>query len=239
MAVSVAELRAEKAARTEPLRPTQTYRAVVGVGQMHVAELQALTAENDGLLLLHEAGLQQQGPRKISERPEPPARVAEIRQRIAAITQLMDDYEGDLTITRTKSDGDWAQWKLEHPAREEGDPAHAEDELVGHECNAADLLDDLATYVTHWNGEPLGPGDFDALELMRAERKEIAQIVVGMYERGANLPKLRSGLQVLLSNGPSWPSPADSASASDDSSVGNPPSDTSTTSSTGGTAPLA
>lgn len=232
MVKSMAELRAERSTT----RPSRTYRATVGEGQKYVAEVQALTAENDDLLLRHAA---EQGPRKMGMQPELPARVVEIRERVAELSGLMADYEGDLTITATRSDGDWAQWKIEHPARDEGEPGATEDDVVGGFCNATDLLEDLATYVTHWEGEKLEAGDFEALNLLRGDRKEIARVVVSMYEQAANLPKLRSGLQLLLASGPSSPSRETSASASGDSSAGSLPSDTSTTSSTGGTAPLA
>lgn len=223
MAKSIAELRAERSTT----RPSRVYRVVAGEGQKYVAETQSLTAENDELLERHYA--EQQGPRKAGERPELPARVVEIRERLAELADLMAEYEGDLTITATLSDGAWDQWKIEHPARDEDQPGHTEDDLVGRVCNATDLINDLATFVTHWEGEELQSGDFDALNILRGDRKEIAQRVVSMYEVAANLPKLRSGLQVLLANGPSSPSRDASASVSDDSSAGSQPSDTTTT----------
>lgn len=226
MAKSITDLMVEKAARPEPLRQTRIYRATVGEGQRYVAEMQALAAENDELLARFDA--EQQGPRKMSEVPTLPPRALEIRDRMAELSDLMGEYEGDLTITAARTGGEWAQWCIEHPAREDEAPGAREDAFVGGVCNATDLLNDLATYVTAWEGEELPPGGFEALDLMRPDLKAIAQTVVSMYEVGANLPKLRSGLRMLLASGPFSPSPDPSGLASGDSSAGSPPSDTST-----------
>ena len=93
-------------------------------------------------------------------------------------------------------------------------------------------MGDLATYVVAWNGEPLEPGDFDALNLLRPDKKAIASIVVGLYETGDDVPKLRSGLLAHLASVRSSNSPDASASPSGDSSGGSRSSDTSTTPST-------
>lgn len=222
MTKSLADLRAERSTS----RPARTYRATVGDGQKYVAEVQALTMENDDILT-QEAAVDR--PLKMGESPELPSRVVEIRERLAELAALMAEYEGDLTVAPMLSDGEWARWKIEHPAREEGQPGHREDAMVQYVCNADDLIEALATFVTHWEGEPLAPGDFDALNLMRPDKKAIAELVVQMYEVGAYLPKLRSGLQALLAIEPSQSSPAPSAPPSDASTAGSPASDTTTT----------
>lgn len=227
MAKSITDLMIEKAARPEPLRQTRIYRATVGEGQKHIAETQALVAENDEIIGRHEA--EQEGrPRKGGEIPSLPPRAIEIRDRLAELADLMGEYEGDLTITKTRTDGEWAQWCIEHPALDEDAPGAREDAFIGGVCSAVALYDDLATYVTHWEGEPLPEGGFDAFELGRPDKRAIAQTVVSMYEVGANLPKLRSGLRMLLASGPFSPSPEPSASASDASTATNLPSDTTT-----------
>jgi hypothetical protein len=234
MAKSITELMVEKAARPAAVRPTRTYRATVGEGQRYVAEMQALVAENNDLLVQHEAAveaaLREERPLKMGEElPGLPPRCFEIRDRMAELNALMGEYEGDLTITGTRTDGDWADWKIEHPAREEGEPGYIEDQMISGVCNATALLNDLATYVTHWEGEELAPGQFDALDLMRPDKKAIAGIVVDMYERGVNLPKLRSGLRAILASVPFSNSPENSESASDASTATSPQSDTSIT----------
>jgi hypothetical protein len=235
MAKSITELMVEKAARTAAVRPTRTYRATVGEGQQYVAEMQALVSENNDLMVQHEAAVEaamNERPLKMGELPELPdlpQRCVEIRARMAELNTLMGEYEGDLTITGTRTDGDWADWKITHPAREEGEPGYIEDQMISGVCNATALLDDLATYVTHWEGEELAPGQFDALDLMRPDKKAIAGIVVDMYERGVNLPKLRSGLRAILASVPFSSSPENSESASDASTATSRQSGTSTT----------
>jgi hypothetical protein len=230
MTKSITELMVEKASRTTPLRSTRTYRVTVGEGQRYVAEMQALTAEQQDLTAQAFAEMADR-PLKMGEQPAQPMlppRVNEISDRMAEIAGLMDEYSGDITITASRDEGDWVQWKIEHPAREEGEPGHGEDAMIDGVCNATALLADLATYVTHWEGEELGPGQFDALELMRPDKKAIAAIVISMYERGINLPKLLSDLRVALASGPFSNSHATSGSASDGSSATSPESDTST-----------
>jgi hypothetical protein len=128
-----------------------------------------------------------------------PPRVAEIRDRLADLRDLMADYEGELVIEATKTDGEWAQWRIEHPARDEDTPGFRDDRVLsGAACNTDDLIADLAAYVVAWNGEPLESGDFDALNLLRPDKKAIAATVVGLYETGDDLPKLLSDLSAHL-----------------------------------------
>ena len=69
------------------------------------------------------------------------------------------------------------------------------------------LIDDLPRYVTAWNGETLEDGDFDALGLMRPDKKQIARMVVGLYETGDGLGELRRGLSAHLTSAASSVSP--------------------------------
>ena len=198
MTKSLTDLRLERAARTSPLRPERSYRAVVGEGQTHVAEMQRLTEEHDDLVI-RAAAEQSQRPRKSGEKATPPERVTQIRARMAELRDLMASYEGDLTIRATKQDGEWSQWRIDHPARDDGEPGHRDDMmLTGGCCNSDDLIEDLATYVVAWDGDLLQPGDFEALELLRPDKKVIAATVVGLYESGDDLPKLLGDLSALL-----------------------------------------
>lgn len=247
MAKSLAELRAEKFSA----RPERPYTAVVGEGQKYVIEIQRLTAEHDGLVA-EIAAIEDRleaAQERAAERPtamgekvapevadlrarltEARSRVNEIRVRLGVVTEQMADYEGEVTVRATRPDGDWAQWKIAHPARDEDKPGHRDDLMVSFGyCNAADLMDDIARYVVAWQGEPLAEGDFDALNLLPSDKKAIARIVVNMYEAGDDLPKLRSGLAALLKSADFSALPAPSASPSGGSSDGSPSSDTSTT----------
>jgi hypothetical protein len=215
------------------VRPSRPLKVVVGDGQKYVAEIARLTAEHDELV---------SRPQPIEdETPRPrklggqvlPARVVEIRDRLAEIVPLMREYEGELMVTATASDGEWEQWRLAHPARDEDQPGHRDDLMItrGY-CNADDLIDNLARYVTAWEGEELQPGDYDALNLLRPDKKQIAATVVGLYEVGDDLGKLLSDLSAFLKNGPSSSSPETSTSPRSDSSAGSPSSTTSTSTTT-------
>jgi hypothetical protein len=193
MPKSLADLRAERSTA----RPERAYRAVVGDGQKFVVEVQRLTEEHDEITI----NAVSEGPRKIGDSTTLTPRMVEIRERLAELRDLMGEYEGELTIRATKTDGEWDQWRIAHPARDEDEPGHKDDlMLTGGCCNADDLIADLAAYVVAWEGEPLESGDFEALNLLRPDKKAIAATVVGLYEVGDDLPKLLSGLSAHLKN---------------------------------------
>lgn len=247
MVKSLSDLRAEKFTA----RPERPYTAVVGEGQKYVIEIQRLTAEHDALSVeaadldgqIEAAGDRaSERQRTVGEKADPEvaalrdqaaalrARINEIRVRLSEVTDIMADYEGELTVRATRSDGDWGRWRIEHPARDEGEPGYRDDLMVtGGYCDSDALLDDLATFVVAWCGEELKTGDYEALNLLRPDKKAIAALVVGLYESGDDLPKLRTGLSALLKSEPFSVSLAPSASPSDDSSAGSPSSDTSST----------
>lgn len=217
MSKSIADLIAERAQRTEPVRPERVYKAVVGEGQKYVVEAQQLSAEQDNLLIAEaeELSADQMRPKKAGAKGSPRlaeirARLTEVRDRLAALTGLMGEYEGELTIRATKTDGEWEQWRIANPARDEDHPGFRDDAtLTGLACNLDDLLADLGTYVVAWNGEALPTGGYDALELLRPDKKAIARIVVGMYETGDDLPKWRSALSAYLERETSSDSPSE------------------------------
>lgn len=238
MAKSLSDLRAEK----RDNRETHPYTACLA--RDLVAEVQTLTTE------LGEVDAQ------IEERPKPdgegapPARMGqgesqeskaarkragEIRERLAELLDLMADYEGELIVRANRDEGEWRRWANAHPARDEDTPGHFRDlEVTGGYCNADDLIDDLATYAYTWNGERLADGDWDVLNIAPPDKKQIAKIVVGMYESVAfSAPKWRSALRANLPRSSDFDLPAPSASPSDDSSAGSPKNDTSTTTPTG------
>lgn len=207
-------------------RPSKPFKVVIGKGQQLVPEIMELDSELADIKAAQR--IAEQKPRKAGESTETPQRVTEIHERMAELLEEMRRYEGTLTITATKSDGDWAKWKIEHPAREGGEPGSRDDFITSGLCNADALLEDLATYVTHWEGQPLGDGHFDRLNVLRPDKKAIAALVVNLYEEGDNLPKLRSNLSAALASERSSSSPATSASARNGSTGGSPRRRTST-----------
>ena len=224
MPKSLADLRAEK--RTT--RPERSYTACLAPEL--IAEVQALTEELDRL---PQASVvedeERQGPPRRTGQGENP-RAAEIKSRLAELLDQMAEYEGELRIRATKTDGEWRQWVNEHPARDEGEAGHKRDlEVTYGYCNADALIDDLGTYAVGWNGETLDEGDWAMLGVANADKKRIATAVASLYESGLDLPKWRSALSASLRSESDLLSRAASASPQGDSSAGSPKNDTSTT----------
>lgn len=135
-----------------------------------------------------------------SQRDDLKDRAEQIKARMSELLDEMAEDEGELRV-RAVDDGDWRLWTDQHPAREKGEPGHKRDEEVtGGYCNADDLIDDLATYVWSWNGERLADGDWDLLGVSPADKKQIATLVVSLYESDASIPKWRSALSENLRN---------------------------------------
>lgn len=247
---SIADLRSEKYAD----RPERPYTAIVGEGQKYLVELQRLTAAHDALATDQGAAERalESAVARAAATPRPQGakgdsgvdaikvRIAEVekqrsslRGRMGELMDLLAEYEGEVTVRATRSDGDWERWRIANPPRGEDEPGHRDDWLVASGfCNADALLDDLATYVVAWAGEELGPGDYEALNLVRPDKKAIARIVISLYESGDDLGEFRRGLSALLKSENFSVSRAPSASPSDDSSAGSPPKDTSTSTTT-------
>ena len=207
-------------------RPSKPFKVTVGAGQKYVSEIMELDSELGDIKAA--ITIAKAAPRKSAETTEVPKRMKEIHDRMGVLLEEMSRYEGTLTITATKSDGEWAQWKIEHPAREGGEPGSRDDFITSGLCNADDLMDDLATYVTHWEGEPLRDGHFDRMGILRPDKKAIAAIVINLYEEGDNLPKLRSNLSAALASERSSSSPDSSGSALGGSTGGSRPRRTGT-----------
>lgn len=155
-----------------------------------VAEVQTLTEELTALTT--------GGPRRNAES----LRVGELRTRVAELLDEMAESEGELRIRATRTDGEWRRWVNEHPAREKDAPGFERDQRVtaGY-CNADDLLEDLSPYTVEWNDEPLKGDDFEAViapSLASADKAQIAQAVVALYESRLDFPRLRSSLSASL-----------------------------------------
>ncbi|WP_300680761.1 hypothetical protein [Nocardioides sp.] len=173
-------------------RPRTTRRTAVGKGQDYVVEA--------GLLIEQlQQTRAQAGPKPIGGTVQSPEET-ELRARLGEVTDLMAEYEADLTIEATRSDGDWVQWRLKHPARDQDQPGYDDDiEITQGYCNSEALIEDLERYVVAYEGEPIVPGAFAALNLQRPSKKVLAGLVVGLYER-QDIPKFRLGLAAILAD---------------------------------------
>ena len=162
-------------------------------------------------------------------------RATEIRAEMADLIEVGRVNEGTLTVRANKSDGEWRNWVNAHPARAEDEPGHEYDQRLGAGIvNVDDLIDDLAAYAHAWNGEELQPGDWAGIfdpTIGEAQKGEVAEVVVSMYERRLDFRQWRSGLSTSLQRWRDSVSPESSASPPSDSTDGNPaPSSEATTS---------
>lgn len=235
MAKTLADLRAEK----RDNRETRPY--VACLARNLVAEVQNLTRELDEVAELIEdvsddderpTVPRRMGQGESAESKAARVRAEEIRSRLADVLEEMGEYEGELTVRASKTEGEWRQWVNAHPPRGEGEPGHLRDvEVAGGYCNADALIDDLAAYAHAWNGEELTSGDWGTtINLAPADRKAVAQIVVSMYEAVQfSVPKWLSVLRASLPKSSAFASPEPSASQRDGSSDESLRSGTSTT----------
>lgn len=222
MAKTLAELRAESASRPEADMQKVDVEVLLSAGRPHVDRVLELTDELNRI-----AADAAKAPRKTGE-GTPPA-VTQAQEAVNAAIAAAEDYKGMVTVAKTMTNGEWAEWRAQHPAREVVEGTVPLDTVTGGWCNADDLMAELSRFVVAWNGEQLGEGDFDMLDISRPDLKDMARIVTTFYEVSDEVPKSLSGLSMLLAaSGTSSPSPTTSGSASDDSSATNQPSDTNT-----------
>lgn len=201
MSKSIAALRAEKTTRPSFRLDdvvTGHVRDYEDEALLLADEIEALDAERAKI-----ADESSEQPRKMGAGTNPrvteiDGRITEIQVRLSELVDILDEYKGTLTITATRSDGEWAQWRIDNPARTEGEGGHREDLTITNGwCDSDALIADLGRYVTAWNDEPIAADDFDALDLDRPRKKQIARIVIGLYETGDTRPK---GLRKILSD---------------------------------------
>lgn len=115
---------------------------------------------------------------------------AKVRARLSELRAEMLEHTGTLTL-RGITEGEWRLWVDEHPARDDNE----RDAKVAYGiCDADALLDDLGRYAKAWNGEDMGPGDWDFIKANAAagDLKEIARTIVAMHEMTVDVPKLLS-----------------------------------------------
>lgn len=121
---------------------------------------------------------------------------APIRKRLGELRSEMAEHTGILTL-RGLTEGKWREWVDNHPPRE----GNKRDAQIAYNCCDADaLLDDLELFAHAWNGDPVGPGDWDFIVSNAApgDIKTITQLVVVMHETAVDIPKLLSGSLGIL-----------------------------------------
>lgn len=174
--------------------PQRSYQLCVSSAVL--GEYQTLLAQ------LEEAEVTAAAQSEGDESKAPPKRMgkgsdaARIRARLAELRDELAEHTGTL-ILRGIDEGSWRLWTDAHPAREGNDRDAA---IAFACCNADDLIDDLGTFAHTWNGDALGPGDWDFLKANAApgDIKTLAQLVVTMHESVVDIPKLLSSSLGIL-----------------------------------------
>lgn len=192
---------AELRARTGPVPLPKATRTVTLVeGQHLLDESQRLEEERVDLLIQVERDAEKAADdgrdrtQKAGQKPEPtqPPRLDEIRAEQRALAERIAEFQGVLGLTGI-SGGEWQRFKDENPAREDND---ADQRLAGGTCNTSVLFGALGRFVTSWNDEALGDGDWDAWLAERicyADRRDLVTAVVELHEsRLPRIPKVAS-----------------------------------------------
>lgn len=192
---------AELRARTGPVPLPKATRTVTLVeGQHLLDESQRLEEERVDLLIQVERDAEKAADdgrdrtQKAGQKPEPtqPPRLDEIRAEQRALAERIAEFQGVLGLTGI-SGGEWQRFKDENPAREDND---ADQRLAGGTCNTSVLFSALGRFVTSWNDEALGDGDWDAWLAERicyADRRDLVTAVVELHEsRLPRIPKVTS-----------------------------------------------
>jgi hypothetical protein len=222
MSKTLADLRAQR--HQQPRRPERSL--TVCLAPDLVAEVQALDEESRRLKPVPTEEPEKGPPRRQGERVRDNPRMVEIRERLAVLFDEMEQHEGEIRLRANRTDGEWRRWVNEHPPRNEDEPGHDRDQRVAYgTCDADALLDDLATYAHAWDGEELGPSDFAELiepNLATADKAEMAQAVVTMYESRLDFPRWRSALSANLQRSSASTSLSRSGSPTAGSTDGSP-----------------
>jgi hypothetical protein len=173
-----------------------------------------------------------------AEAPKPPEnpRAAEIRADLQSVLDEIARHEGELTVRKNRTDGEWRRWANEHPPRGKGEPGYERDHRYGDLVNIDDLIADLAAYAHAWNGEELAEGDWATIfepSTTGGQKYEVAEAVLAMYEGRADFRQWRSALSTTLQRWSDSVSPEASESATSDSTAGSPEPSSEATTGTG------
>lgn len=150
-----------------------------------------------------------------------------IRAELDSALVEMSDYEGEITVRASLTDGEWRQWVDANPARPKGEEAeHARDQKIAFgACDADELLEALGRFAYAWNGEPMAAEDWTTVfepAVARGDKIEMARAVVLMYENRLDFRQWRSVLSTGLRNSAASDSPETSESPRSDSTGGSP-----------------
>lgn len=205
MSKTLAELRAEKA---QPAS-LPTHLARLCLDQKVLANIQRLTAEKHHIEITTPAPVdddeKQTRPRRAGEGVNP--RLAQIDAELEAEYDAMREAEGELLLQAGEG-GAWLRWKDDHPPREGNE---SDERLAYGLCNAADLMDDLGSYVVSWNGDDFGPGEWDdwfKAKVAPADLGALVNAVVAMHESRILVPKSSTGSSKHLTSVTDSDSPA-------------------------------
>lgn len=212
MGKSLAEMRSS----TMVGRPERTYELCLA-GKV-VSEIQTILGDLDTIRQDEAAradGVTLARPRRAAES----SNVTALVDRLKELQSVVEEHTGVLTLVGI-DEGDWRTWCDEHPPREGN---VRDDEVAYGYCNADDLIAELGTYATLWNGDKMAAGDWEFIRSTAApgDVTKIASIVVQMHETVVNLGKLLSNslgiLDVGTASGSPFGSKSDSASCTDGS----------------------
>lgn len=115
------------------------------------------------------------------------AKADDLAKQGDALRERIDENSVEVLL-RGKSSGEWRQWAMKHPARDEDEDrqgAERDRRWAGGLCNVDALVDDLRLFVASYNGEE--PSDawatFVAEKGVPANLTLAASYVVGMHEQ--------------------------------------------------------
>ena len=191
---TLAELRAEP---VKDDRPKATVTVTLLEGQHLLEEARKLDDERVDLLVQAKRRKQaaedgKAGPVKPAEGGGAADRLEEIQARHAELQDQLAAFQGEVSLVGFKP-GEWQRYKDDHPPRD----ASRDDKVVASGwCNATDLLNDLARFVTAWDGDTLLEGEWDgsiSTKVTPADFPELVREVVAMHQsRIPRLPKAKT-----------------------------------------------
>ena len=185
----------------------------VCLAQGVVKKVQQLASEREALEIEIERSKDREGEivPKMGDGAEAIQRRDEIVAELEQLYDTMREHTGRITVAAVVSAGEWRQWVDQHPARETGTDSNGwpilspyDLAVAGGFCNASALIERVGDFVTEWDGEPLGPGQWDWLKAKIApgDLKSLATNVVRLYEEEGSrpLPKSSAGSSTTASS---------------------------------------
>lgn len=125
-------------------------------------------------------------------------RVDELSARLDELAeQMRDDTQVEIGLAPIAA-GEWNRWKVEHPAREEGDGDDRRitrrDYLSGGRFNFDALVEALPRFIVSLNGDTPEENDWERVILPDATARDVdrvAEMVMNLHEGSIAIPKSR------------------------------------------------